>query len=148
MRFSPSYYAWADLLNPFQVPPHANSLPPGLSPSARDVGHLMSMSKDFGRACGVNTRGGPWCGRPMRYEENWPCLLLPLTNIENTPGHEQPTHTPHKTCQSPMMLTDCPILNSHPGACYLFTCMPAWTVTVMQAQSAYSALRYAQAQCR
>ena len=59
----------------------------------------------------INTRGGPWCGRPTRYEENQLCLLLP-TNIKNVPVHAQPACVPQ-------------IPNAHSGTChqaYLWTC--------------------------
>lgn len=43
----------ANLFHPFQTPLHPNSLPPGLSPLVRDVGHQISMSMDFGRVYGL-----------------------------------------------------------------------------------------------
>jgi len=48
-------------------PSTPNSLPPGLSPLARDIGHLMLTLMDFGRAYGLEV-DDKHKGRPMMWE--------------------------------------------------------------------------------
>jgi hypothetical protein len=56
----------------FKAPRHPNSLPPGLSPPTRDVGHPMSMSMDFGQVYGLRA-GRNQKGRPMVWETHKVC---------------------------------------------------------------------------